>query len=50
MRESRNEEELRHVWTQWHDKAGKPIKDKYKRFIELDNEAASLNGKKLLLF
>ena len=45
LKDSRNEEELRHVWTEWHDKSGKPIKDSYKRFVELENEAANLNGR-----
>ena len=44
LRESRNEEELRHVWTEWHDRSGRPIKDSYARFVELSNSAAKLNG------
>lgn len=44
MRESRNEEELRHVWTEWHDKSGGPIKQTYKKFVEISNQAAKLNG------
>jgi len=44
LRESRNEQELRHVWTEWHDKSGRPIKDSYARFVELSNSAAKLNG------
>ena len=44
LRESRNEEELRHVWTEWHDKCGTPIKEKFVRFVELGNKAAKLNG------
>lgn len=43
---SRNEEELRHVWTQWRDVTGKPMKKLYERFVELSNEAAKLNGSK----
>ena len=48
LAKSRNEEELRHVWTEWHDKSGKPIKEKYKQFVALNNEAAKLNGNFLL--
>ena len=44
LRESRNEQELRHVWTEWHDKSGRPIKDSYARFVELSYSAAKLNG------
>ncbi|XP_059351358.1 angiotensin-converting enzyme-like [Daphnia carinata] len=44
MAESRNEKELRHVWTEWHDKSGGPIKHKYKEFVEISNQAAKLNN------
>jgi len=43
MKSSRNEEELRHVWTQWRDVTGKNMKQYYERFVELSNEAAKLN-------
>jgi len=45
MKESRDEKELRHAWTEWHDKCGTPLKEKYVKFVELSNEAAKLNGK-----
>ena len=47
MKTSRNEEELRHVWTRWREVTGKPIKKHYERFVKLSNEAARLNGMKL---
>ncbi len=45
MEESRNEEELRHVWTEWHNKSGGPIKQLYKEFVKLSNQAAKINSK-----
>lgn len=47
MKNSRNEEELRHVWTQWRNVSGRPIRQNYERFVELSNEAAQLNSKSL---
>ena len=47
MKTSRDEEELRHVWIQWRNVTGRPIKEHYERFVELSNEAARLNGMKL---
>jgi len=44
MKSSRDEEELRHVWTQWRNVTGRPIKHYYERFVELSNEAAQLNN------
>ena len=44
MKSSRDEEELRHVWTQWRNVTGRPIKHYYERFVELSNEAAQLNS------
>ena len=45
MAKSRNYDELLHVWKSWRDVAGKPVRDKYSRFIQLSNEAANRNGK-----
>ena len=45
MKESRNEEELRHAWTEWHDKCGNDVmKKSYERFAVLSNRVAHLNG------
>ncbi|KAF8795129.1 Angiotensin-converting enzyme-like protein [Argiope bruennichi] len=41
---SRNEAELKHVWTKWRDVSGKVVKDKFLRYVDLSNEAACLNG------
>lgn len=40
---SRDPEELKYYWTQWYDKAGTAVKDKFKRYVELNTEAAKLN-------
>lgn len=45
LTKSRDYDELVHVWKTWRDAAGKPIRDKYLRFVNLSNEAATLNGK-----
>lgn len=44
MANVRDPEELRYVWRAWREAAGKPIRQKYLRFVELANEAARLNG------
>lgn len=41
---SRDPEELKYYWQQWYDKAGTEVRDKYKRYLELNKEAANLNG------
>lgn len=38
-------DELEWVWTQWREKSGKNMRDGYKKYIELNNKAATLNGK-----
>lgn len=45
MKESRNEEELRHAWVEWHNKSGGPIRESYQQFVELSNRAATMNSK-----
>lgn len=44
LMKSRDYDELVHVWKAWRDAAGKPIREKFLRFVELSNEAATLNG------
>ncbi|KAK3886578.1 hypothetical protein Pcinc_009227 [Petrolisthes cinctipes] len=44
MANSRDPDELRYLWRAWREAAGKPIRQKYLRFVELSNEAARLNG------
>lgn len=45
MKQSRNEKELRHAWTEWHNKCGNDMmKKSYERFVGLSNRVAHLNG------
>lgn len=41
---SRDYDELLHVWNEWRRVAGKPMKTKFLRYVELLNEAARMNG------
>ncbi|KAH7946443.1 hypothetical protein HPB49_025158 [Dermacentor silvarum] len=41
---SRNYDELLHVWNEWRRVSGKPVKEKFTRYVQLLNEAAKLNG------
>lgn len=41
---SRDPEELKYYWQQWYDKAGTAVRDSYKRYVELNTEAAKANG------
>lgn len=47
MAESRKHLELLHVWTEWHDKTGPPMRNKFMRYVDLANQAAILNGTSL---
>lgn len=44
LSDSRNYYELQHVWNEWRKVSGKPMKQKYLRYVDLTNEAARLNG------
>ncbi|XP_070392997.1 angiotensin-converting enzyme-like [Dermacentor albipictus] len=44
LKDSRNYYELQHVWNEWRKVAGKPMKERYLRYVKLMNEAARLNG------
>ncbi|KAL1513127.1 hypothetical protein ABEB36_002587 [Hypothenemus hampei] len=44
MANSRNSYELLHLWEEWHDKTGQPMKNKFMRYVNLANQAAALNG------
>ncbi|XP_037517553.1 angiotensin-converting enzyme [Rhipicephalus sanguineus] len=44
LEDSRNYEELLHVWNEWRKVSGKPVKEKFLRYVELENKAAKLNG------
>ncbi|XP_055703500.1 angiotensin-converting enzyme-like isoform X2 [Phlebotomus papatasi] len=41
---SRDPEELKYYWKQWYDKAGTPTRESFNRYIELNREAAQLDG------
>lgn len=41
---STNYDELEYVWKAWRDVSGAPIKDTYKTYVQLSNEAAKANG------
>lgn len=44
MAESRDYDELLFAWKGWRDSAGKGLRQGYKRYVELANKAATLNG------
>jgi peptidyl-dipeptidase A len=44
MRKSRNFDELKWVWHQWHDQSGGKMRGDYSRFVQLSNEAARMNS------
>ncbi|XP_048869765.1 angiotensin-converting enzyme [Brienomyrus brachyistius] len=44
MAESRDYDELLFAWQGWRDASGKLIRDDYKRYVQLANKAAVLNG------
>lgn len=41
---SRDPEELKYYWMQWYDKTGKPSKDAFRKYVDLNKESAVLNG------
>lgn len=41
---SRDYDELLFAWKGWRDSAGKVIRQDYKKYVELANKAATLNG------
>ncbi|KAF2357889.1 Peptidase M2 peptidyl-dipeptidase A [Trinorchestia longiramus] len=44
MMKSRDYDELKHVWEEWRLSSGALMKEDYKRFVNLANDAAQLNG------
>lgn len=44
MAVSRDYDELLFAWKGWRDSAGKVIRQDYKKYVELANKAATLNG------
>lgn len=41
---SRNYDELTYVWKAWRDASGAKMRDDYKKYVELSNLAANMNG------
>ncbi|XP_062548667.1 angiotensin-converting enzyme-like [Armigeres subalbatus] len=41
---SRDPEELKYYWLEWFNKAGKPTKPDFQKYLELTKEVAKLNG------
>lgn len=46
MAHSRSNAELMHIWKDWHDKVGPPMKNKFMRYVDLANQASRLNGRR----
>lgn len=44
MASSSDFEQLKYTWVQWHNKSGAPMRDDYKKYVRLGNQAAKLNG------
>lgn len=42
---SQNPEELKHYWVEWHKAAGARARQNFTTYVQIDNEAAKLNGK-----
>lgn len=44
MERSRNEAELKYIWSAWHEKTGAPNRNNFMRYIDLANQAAIAHG------
>ncbi|XP_072156019.1 angiotensin-converting enzyme isoform X2 [Bemisia tabaci] len=44
MAQSRDPEELKHYWVEWHKASGAKVKHLYPKYVELANEAAVMNN------
>lgn len=44
MEESTDFDRLKYIWTQWHNKSGALMRDDFKKYVEISNEAAKRNG------
>lgn len=44
MATSKNYDELEYTWKMWHNSTGPLMKPYYKKYIEMSNKAAKLNG------
>ncbi|CAB3376654.1 Hypothetical predicted protein, partial [Cloeon dipterum] len=43
LKVSRDPEELRHIWIEWHRNSGEKVKEHYKEYVTLSNKAAKMN-------
>lgn len=43
MASSRNYDELKYIWTKWHDSTGPLMREDYKEYVSMMNQAAALN-------
>lgn len=41
----RNPEELKYYWLEWYNKAGRPTRKDFQKYVDIANEAALLNSK-----
>lgn len=44
MGSSHDYDKLEYIWTEWHDKSGKLMREDYKTYVDLMNKAAVING------
>lgn len=44
MATSTNFDELSYTWAMWHNSSGAPMRPLFKKYVEISNEAATLNG------
>lgn len=44
MATSDNYDELKYTWEQWHNRSGALMRNDYKKYVEISNEAAKLNN------
>ncbi|XP_041779407.1 angiotensin-converting enzyme-like isoform X4 [Anopheles merus] len=44
LAKSRDPEELKHYWVQWHEVSGKPVRKDFDEYVALNREAAQLNN------
>lgn len=46
---SRDPEELKFTWIEWHNAAGAPSKGNYTEYVDISNKTAQLNGRFFLI-
>lgn len=48
MANSRNWEELQHVWTEWRRNSGQKMRDTYEQMVKISNMASRLNSEYII--